>query len=81
MNIGQVKEQRVSLTIGPFIDVQLLEAWDWLVAERLRLTIEAAEARKEGMEEGYRAGFMHAAAEPDRHLENSLYEWLREQRK
>jgi len=53
------------------------------ISEReLRFALDvAAEARKEGMEEGYRAGFMHAAAEPDRHLENSLYEWLREQRK
>ena len=39
----------------------------------------AAEAREEGLEEGYRAGFMDAEAEPDRHLENSLYEWLKEQ--
>ena len=38
----------------------------------------AAEAREEIMEEGYRAGFIDAEAEPDRHLENSLYEWLKE---
>lgn len=79
MTIEQVKEQRACLTIGPFIDVQLLEAWDWLIAEIQRLTIKTAESRKEGREEGYRAGFTDAEAEPDRHLENSLYEWPREQ--
>ena len=41
----------------------------------------AAEAREEGLEEGYRAGFTDAEAEPDRHLENSLYEWLKEKGK
>ena len=42
-----------------------------------RACIVAAEAREEGIEEAYRAGYEEAAGAPEE-LENCLYEWLKE---
>jgi len=48
-----------------------------IITEGILRTI-AAEARKEGIEEAYRAGYEEAAGNEE-YLENCLYEYLKEQ--